>query len=57
MRMETVKKNFDIDVAGNILLDSSKSPKDLQIQSGDTYAAMIIDDKPILIKLELTLKE
>jgi hypothetical protein len=57
MRMESTKKNFDIDVAGNILLDSSKTPKDLQIQSGDTYAAMIIDNKPILIKLELTLKE
>ncbi len=57
MRMETAKKNFDIDVAGNILLNSSQSPKDLQIQSGDTYAAMIVDGKPILIKLELTLKE
>jgi len=57
MRMETAKKNFDIDAAGNILLNSSQSPKDLQIQSGDTYAAMIVDGKPILIKLELTLKE
>jgi hypothetical protein len=29
MRMETAKKNFDIDIAGNILLNSSQSPKDL----------------------------
>lgn len=46
MRMETAKKNFDIDIAGNILLNSSQSPKDLQIQSGDTYAAMIVDGSP-----------
>ena len=56
MRNSNTQNSFSVDNDGHIRLKTNLSPKDLGIQSADTFVVLIIDDEAILVKMELELK-
>jgi len=56
MRNSNTQNSFSVDNDGHIRLKTNSSPKDLGIQSADTFVVLIVDDEAILVKMELELK-
>jgi hypothetical protein len=56
MRNSNTQNSFSVDNDGHIRLKTNSSPKDLGIQSADTFIVLIVDDEAILVKMELELK-
>jgi hypothetical protein len=56
MRNSNAQNTFSVDNDGHIRLKTNLSPKDLGIQSADTFVVLIVDDEAILVKMELELK-
>jgi len=56
MRNSNIQNSFSVDNDGHIRLKTNLSPKDLGIQSADTFVVLIVDDEAILVKMELELK-